>query len=99
MCSNYAGCNQVFLYLKQWSKFEYEDLRITKSDGLGDTSSTVGLWKSFYFISKGSLYPVFEGFEKKALNKICDFFFSIMFAAFSIKQASLSTLVLASRSD
>ena len=99
MCSYYAECNQVFLYLKQWSKFEYEDLRITRSDGLGDTSSIVGLWKSFYFISKGSLYPVFEDFEKKALNKICDFFFNIMFTAFSIKKAYLSTLVLASQND
>lgn len=65
VCSYYAGCSQVFLYLKQRSNFEYENLRIMKSDGLGDTSSIVGLWISFYFISKGSLYPVFEDFEKK----------------------------------
>lgn len=91
VCSYYAGCSQVFLYLKQRSNFEYENLRITKSDGLEDTSSTVGLWISFYFISKGSLYPVFEDFEKKRhLIKSVIFFFNIVFSAFSIKRACFS---------
>lgn len=100
MCAvTMLGASQVFLHLKQWSRFESWDLRITILDNLEDTSSTVSLWLPSYLISKGNLYPVCGNFEKKALNNFSQWLFFSGFAAFSVKRASPSALVLASQSD